>query len=100
MVETHGYTLEEIANVFDSKDDLTMVNTLEAGGVEQDVVSGKGDDRKTPVVRHMHVQSAYMALRADILGAQEYLPNSLSVVFDSASMELARYGTTVHRFGP
>ncbi|KAI0801952.1 general substrate transporter [Irpex lacteus] len=30
MVETHGYTLEEIANVFDSKDDLTSVNILPA----------------------------------------------------------------------
>ena len=47
MVETHGYTLEEIANVFDSKDDLTMVNTLSANGADHDVEAGRGDDKKS-----------------------------------------------------
>ena len=53
MVETHGYTLEEIANVFDSKDDLTVVNTLSENEADRDVEAGRGDDKKSQDTQEM-----------------------------------------------
>lgn len=47
MVETKGYTLEEIALAFDSKENLTTVNILPAVEQEQDVEDVETKRRST-----------------------------------------------------